>query len=97
MPYQTGPMQCRSSRAEPPSLLFGSWVHVAWSIPDGPPLDIWPLSSPTGSGGVVLGTGYSTLVVWLLVELVVSRLLGRNRWPTVPRVQDPGKTCSWKS
>jgi hypothetical protein len=38
-----------------------------------------PLSSPVESGGVIPGTGYLTPIVWLLVELVVSRLLGRTR------------------
>jgi hypothetical protein len=41
------------------------------------------------SGGAISSTGYPALVVWLPEESVVSRLLGRNRRPTVPRVQDP--------
>jgi hypothetical protein len=79
-------MRCGSSRAEHPGLLFGSRVHVAWSVPEGSPLDRWPLSSLVGSGGVIPGTRYPTQVVWLLVELVVSRLLGYNRRPAVPEV-----------
>jgi hypothetical protein len=47
--------------------------------PEGSALDRWPLSSLVESGGVIPGTGYPTLVLWLLVELVMSRLLGRNR------------------
>jgi hypothetical protein len=44
------------------------------------------------SGGAVPGTVRPTPVIPLLVESVVSRLLGRNRWPAVPRVQDPNKS-----
>jgi hypothetical protein len=59
--------------------------------PEGSPLDRWPLSSLAGSGGVITGTGYLTPVVLLLVGLDVSRLLGLNRWPAVPGVQDPDR------
>jgi hypothetical protein len=82
-------MRCGSSRAERPGLLFGSQVRVARSIPEGPPLDRWPLSSQAMSSGVVPGTRYPNPFVWLLVELVVSSLLCCNRWPVVPGVQDP--------
>jgi hypothetical protein len=72
--------------------LFGSWVPcgVVHSS-KGFPSDRWPMSSLAESGGVVPGTGYPTPVIWLLVELVMSRLLGHNRWSTVPRVQDPDR------
>jgi hypothetical protein len=51
MPYQAGPMRCGSYRAECPGLLFGSRVRAAWSVPEGPPLDIWLLSSQPGVVG----------------------------------------------
>jgi hypothetical protein len=77
------------SRAERPGLLFNSQVRAAWSNPEGSPLDRWPLSSSTESGGVIPGTGYPTPIIWLLVEFVVSRLLGCNWQPVAPSVEDP--------
>jgi hypothetical protein len=50
-----------------------------------------PPSFLAKSGGAVPSTGRPTPVIPLLVESVVSRLLGRNRRPTVPRVQDPDR------
>jgi hypothetical protein len=76
MSYQAGPTRCGLSRAERPGLLFGSRVRVAWSILEGSPLDGWPLPSQARSDGVIPGTGYLTLVVWLLVGFVVSRFVG---------------------
>jgi hypothetical protein len=43
-------------------------------------------------GGAAPGIGYLTIVIWLLVKLVVSSLLGRNQQPTVPGVQDPNSS-----
>jgi hypothetical protein len=42
-------------------------------------------------GGVIPSTGYPTPVVLLLVELLMSCLLGHNRRPVVPGVQDPDR------
>jgi hypothetical protein len=57
--------------------------------PKGSPWDRQPLPSLARSGGVIPGTGCLTPVIWLLVEYVMSRVLGHNRWPMIPRVQDP--------
>jgi hypothetical protein len=89
MPRQAGPARCDSSRAEHLGLVFSSYFHAARSVPEGSPLDRWPLSSLAKRGGVIPGTGYPAPVVWLLVELVVSRLLCHNRRPMVSGVQDP--------
>jgi hypothetical protein len=59
--------------------------------PEGSPFDRWPLSLAK-RGGVIPSTEYPTRIVWLLVELVVSRLLGHNCRPAVPGVQDPDTT-----
>jgi hypothetical protein len=89
VPCQAGPARCSSFQAKCPSQSFGSQVPCSVVCsPRGSPLDSWPLSSLAKSGGVIPSTGYLTPFVWLLVELVMSRLLGHNRWPTVPGVQD---------
>jgi hypothetical protein len=73
-------------------LLFGSWdvprSRAAWPVASRDPLQIVSPFLPFESGGAIPGIGYSAPVVWLLVESVVSSLLGHNRWPTVPGVQD---------
>jgi hypothetical protein len=56
---------------------------------EGSPSDRWPPSFLAKSGGAIPSIGHPAPVILLLVELVMSRLLGHNQQPTVPGVQDP--------
>jgi hypothetical protein len=57
-----------------------------WSVTLMGPLRIGSPSPLVKSGGVIPSTGCPTPIILLLLESVVSMLLGRNRWPAIPEV-----------
>jgi hypothetical protein len=93
MPYQVGPRTAWLLRGQASrSVVWFREVpgsHAVWCVILRVSFRQVPPSFPARSGGAIPGTGHPTLVIPLLVELVVSRLLGHNWWPRVPGVQDP--------
>jgi hypothetical protein len=66
-------------------------IRAVWSVTLMESFWIGSPSSLAKSGGAIPGTRCLAPIILLLLESVVSRLLGRNRRPVVPGVQDPDK------
>jgi hypothetical protein len=66
-------------------------IRAVWSVTLMESFWIGSPSSLAKSGGAIPGTRCLAPSILLLLESVVSRLLGHNRRPVVPGVQDPDK------